>query len=128
MKQKQHVVLYARHHGVCPTERKFGIPQKNIQRWLKSLGDSVLQPSIVRRGPKKQPIVRGRQKAGQKLSYPKEIDDKVLEWVLCMRERHLPVSTRMLCDKAFMPIKEHNPTFKASEGWARKFICCHRLV
>ena len=40
MKQKQHVVLYARHHGIRPTERKFGIPQKNIQRWLKSFCDS----------------------------------------------------------------------------------------
>ena len=25
-KQKQRVVLYARHHGVCPAERKFSIP------------------------------------------------------------------------------------------------------
>ena len=26
VKQKQLVVLYVRHHRVCPTERKFGIP------------------------------------------------------------------------------------------------------
>ena len=35
-KQKKHVVLYARHHGVCPTERKFNILRRNIQRWLNS--------------------------------------------------------------------------------------------
>ena len=37
MKQKQRVVLY---HEVRPIElRKFGIPRKNIQRWLKSFCD-----------------------------------------------------------------------------------------
>ena len=86
VKQKQHIVLYARHHGVRPAERKFSIPQKNIQRWLKNCHDDGFEQSIVKRGPKKQRIVRDRQKAGRKLSYPKEIDDKVLEWVLSMRE------------------------------------------
>ena len=70
----------------------------------------------------------GRQKAGRKLSYPKEIDDKVLEWVLCMREHHLSVSTQMLRDKALALIKQYNPNFKASEGWTRKFIRRHSIV
>ena len=45
-----------------------------------------------------------------------------------MRECHLAVSTQMLRDKALVLIKPHNPTFKASEGRARKFICRHNLV
>ena len=45
-----------------------------------------------------------------------------------MRERHLSVSTQMLQHKALALIGEHNPNFKASEGWARKFICRHSLV
>ena len=28
------VVEYARHHGVRPAQRQFGIPRKNIQRWI----------------------------------------------------------------------------------------------
>ena len=130
MKQKQRVVVYARHHGVRPTQTKFGVPRKNIQRWLKDFRDSDLpgQISVAKRGPKKQKVRRGRQKAGRKLSYPVEIDGKVLEWVLCMRERHLAVSTLMLRDKARSLIKQHNPSFKASEGWAVKFIHRHRLV
>ena len=98
-KQKQHVVLYARHHGVRPAERKFSIPRKNIQRWLKNFRDDGFEQSIAKRGPKKQRIARGRPKAGRKLSYPKKTDDKVLEWVLCMRESHLAVSTQMIRDK-----------------------------
>ncbi len=126
-KQKKRVVQYARHHGVRPAERKFGVPRKNIQRWLKSFLDGDFDQGIAKRGPKKQRIWRGRQKAGRKLSYPKEIDDKLLEWVLCLRERHLALSTQMLRDKALALIKEHNANFKASEGWARKFIRRHSL-
>ena len=46
----------------------------------------------------------------------------------CMREHHLGVSTLMLRDKARSLIKQHNPSLKASEGWAVKFIHRHRLV
>ena len=128
MKQKERLVLYARHHGVRPTERKFGISRKNIQRWLKSFLDGEFQQGIAKRGPKEQRILRSRQKAGQKLSYPKEINDKVLEWLLCVRERHLAVSTQMLRDKGLDLIKQHNPNFKASKGWARKLINHHNLI
>ena len=86
------------------------------------------EQSIAKRAPKKQRIARGRQKAGRRLSYPKEADDKILEWVLCMRESHLVVSTQMIRDKALALIKQHSPTFKASEGWVRKFICRLSLV
>ena len=77
-KQKQRVVLYARHHGIRPAERKFGIPRKNIQQWLKSFLESDSDHVMVKRGPKKQRVMRGRQKAGRKLNYPKETDDEVL--------------------------------------------------
>ena len=38
-KQKQLIVLYARHHGVRPTERKLAISRNKIQRWLKNFRD-----------------------------------------------------------------------------------------
>ena len=33
VEQKQLIGLYARHHRICPTERKLGIPWKNVQWW-----------------------------------------------------------------------------------------------
>ena len=50
-KQKKRVVLYAiyRHHGVRPTERKFSIPRRNIQRWLNSFCDSDFEQSNTKR-------------------------------------------------------------------------------
>ena len=52
-KQMENVVLYARHHGVRPTERKFGIPRRNIQRWLKNIAvQNTDQTLVTKRGPK----------------------------------------------------------------------------
>ena len=47
-KQYQHVVLYARHHGVCPTESKPSILQKNIQQWLKNFHENGFKQSIAK--------------------------------------------------------------------------------
>ena len=44
-------------------------------------------------GPKRQRTVTSKQRAGRKLSYPKEVDDKIFQWLLCMRERCLALST-----------------------------------
>ena len=38
-KRSNRIVLHARHHKVHPTERKFGLVQKNIQRWFKNFAD-----------------------------------------------------------------------------------------
>lgn len=76
----------------------------------------------------KHQILRGRPKAGQKWGYPKELDDNVLDWLLCMREFHLALCTQMLHNKALTLIKPQNLTFKASDAWARKLICLHNLV
>ena len=43
---KQHVLL-ARHHRLHPAERKFGIAQKNIQRWLKNFSENDFEQVSV---------------------------------------------------------------------------------
>ena len=50
------------------------------------------------------------------------------EWLLCMREWHLCVSTQMLYDKAKAAITQHNPSLQASERWLRKFMRRHSIV
>ena len=37
--------LYARHHRVHPTKRNFGVPLKNVQRWLKRFCDNYYEQS-----------------------------------------------------------------------------------
>lgn len=38
-------------------------------------------------------IRKGNKGQGRKLSYPKEVDEKILEWLLCICEMYLAVST-----------------------------------
>ena len=127
-KQKARVVEYARHHGARAAARQFNIARKNIQRWLKESKDSNSLFQSARPSKRRRVHNGGRHKAGRKLSYPKEVDEKLLEWLLCMRERHLCVSTQMLRDKAKAAITQHNASFQASEGWLRKFMRRHSIV
>ena len=59
----------------------------------------------VKKGAKRQRARSGRERSGRKLMYPKEKEEKTLEWVLCTWERHLPVSIQMLRDKALAMTK-----------------------
>ena len=65
---------------------------------------------------------------GRKLSYPEDVDQHILAWVLSMREKHLAISTQMLRDKALLLVRSHNPSFTASEGWMRRFMRRHNLT
>lgn len=117
------MVEYARYHGIIAAAKKFNIARKNVQHWLfKELKDKNSLFQAAKPSKRRRLFPRGRYKAGRKLSYPKEVNDKLLEWLLSMRERHLCVSTQVLRDKAKTTITEHNPSFQASEGWLRKFM------
>lgn len=116
--QKRKIAGYARHHGLRPAERKFGVHRCNIKRWRDDLVDEV-------RGRKGRFNRKGQ---GRKTSYPKDIDEALVQWILELRDQQLPVSTDMLKQKALVLIKPGNPSFKASSGWCQKFYKRHSLV
>ena len=66
--------------------------------------------------------------AGRPITYGKAIDDQLLCWVLESRDRQLPITIPVLKAKAFNLVSLEYPDFKASDGWARKFMKCHSLV
>ena len=113
------VAEYARHHGLRPAEAKFGIHRRNIGRWLKIRVDEVKQ-----RKKRKKSNQPGQ---GRKLSYPVELDEKLLQWLLELRDLQVPVSTEMLKQKAHLLISSVVPSFKNSNGWAQKFFRCVSL-
>ena len=78
-KQKERVAEYARHHGVRAAARKFGIARKNIQRWLKESKDRNVFFQSARPSKRRRVHNGGRHMAGRKLTYPKEVDEKLLE-------------------------------------------------
>lgn len=109
--QKKKVAYYARHHGIHKASRHFGVHHKNVQRWVKNQVSSI-------KNPRKRV---NRQGQGRKISYPQDLEDKLVAWILEKREADfVAVSTRMIRLKALSLIKDTNPNFKASDGWVCK--------
>jgi len=66
---------------------------------------------------------KGNKKGeGRPISYPKLIEEELLQWIYMMNDQHLPVSVKLLSKKAKILITQHQPDFKASHGWYAKFL------
>lgn len=65
--------------------------------------------------------------AGRPLTYPIEVDNELVAWILQLLDLHAPLSTLMLKEKAKKVIQPHNHKFSASNGWLEKFFKRHRL-
>ena len=61
-------------------------------------------------------------------SYPPEVDNALVEWILSQRQSGLAVSIQNLQDKAKVMILPHNPKFRASYGWVQTFKMRHSIV
>ena len=66
--------------------------------------------------------------SGRPLSYLQHLDEELAEWVLYQRDLQPPVSIIMLKAKAKVIIGSSYPSFKASAGWAQKFMRRHSLT
>ena len=112
--QKVKIADYARMHGLRPAERKYGVHRRNIDRW-KKIRVSEFKKTKLRK-------TFNRKGQGRQLSYPKHIDEELVQWVLEMRDLQLAVSSEMLKQKAKVVIAPYVATFKASNGWLEKFM------
>ena len=110
--QKKMVAYYARQNGIRKAETHYGIHHRNVQRWVKDQVTAL-----------KNPRTRANKKGhGQKISYPEELEDHLVSWILQKwEEQFIAVSTQLIRLKALSLIKDINPNFKASDGWVRKF-------
>ena len=61
------------------------------------------------------------------MSYPVELEDQLIKWILFLRDLNFPVSILALQEKAKNLIQPGNPEFKASFGWIEKFFNRHKL-
>ena len=112
--QKVKIADYARMHGLRPAERKFGVHRRNIDRW-KKIRVSEFKKTKLRK-------TFNKKGQGRQLSYPKHIDEELVQWVLEMRDLQLAVSSEMLKQKAKVVIAPYVATFKALNGWLEKFM------
>ena len=84
--QKKKVAYYTRHHGIRKASRHFRVHHKNVQRWVKNQVSSI-------KNPRKRVNRKGQ---GRKISYPQELEDKLVAWILEKREAEfVAVSTQI---------------------------------
>ena len=82
--------------------------------------DGYFKREVTKRGVKKG--------AGRPLTYSTGIDEQMLVCVLENRDLHLPITIPLLQAKTLELISAECPDFKASSGWAHKFMQRHSLV
>ena len=65
------------------------------------------------------------QGGGRPLSYPVELEDELLKWILVLRDLHFLVSISSFQEKAKKLIQPHNLSFSASRDWVTRFSARH---
>ena len=116
---------YNEYRNYAKTAAAFNCSESTIRGIIKK----QLPPPKDNRGR----IVKGKANKGNKkgggkpLSYPKSVEDEILQWLFVMMDQHLPASRKITKKKAASLIIPHNPDFVASNGWFDKFCNRNRL-
>lgn len=77
---------------------------------------------------KEKTVVYRAAGGGRKLSYPTQIEEELVKWVLEQRDLHLSVSVGNIIDRAVLTIQPVCPSFKGSRGWVQKFMRRNNLT
>ena len=109
---------YSTTGNFCETARAFNLNESLVRGIIKTL------PVASKIIPSKKQNFLG---AGQPLSYPVELEDQLMKWILVLRDLNFPVSILVLQEKAKNLIQPGNPEFKASHGLNEKFLICYKL-
>ena len=121
MQFKKSVVIEMMNESIASVAEKYNLPQSTITSW---------ESQFWRKNKKCPSTVKGCHLcsgSGRQLSYFKEVDEEVVEWVRVRQDAHLPVSRTLIQIKARQLVKPHNPSFVAPSGWLQKFMIRHGL-
>ena len=89
--QKEKVAYCARHHGIREAARLYGLHHKNVQRWMRD-------QFVMLKNPRKH---ENKKDQGRKISYPPELEETLVSWILEKREQEfVAVSTQLIRLKA----------------------------
>jgi len=116
LQEKADIVEYGKLHGLRAAARAFKVGFSTVQGWSKM--DFSVQRS------KKGHL----QRPGRPITYDDAIEEELLSYVLQERNLHNSVSVDDLCVKALELVATSHPTFKASRGWASRFMARHDLT
>ena len=123
--EKLEVVQLMKEHGmaahyVC---RMLGIANSTYAGWTKL---------VQQKGPELQALSSNKKRAnvsgqGRPLSYSREKDEQIAQWVRMQKEMGEMVTPAELAKHATFVISQENPNFTASSGWQQKFLQRHNI-
>ena len=122
--KKLEVLKYVGQYSESEAARHFDIPRTTIRGW-KDLDKKPVDKKMSYTCKKKG---KNKAGAGRPLSYNEDFDMEICQWVLEMRDLHLPIQRKHIQRKALALIQPTHPTFKASDGWLSKFLTRHSLT
>ena len=85
-------------------EERFGLTESTVRGVVGA--HPIADKRLSRKG--------NAQGGGKPLSYPVELEDELLKWILVLRDLHFPVSVLSFQEKAKKLIQSHNSSFSAS--------------
>ena len=123
--EKLEVVQLMKEHGmaahyVC---RMLGIANSTYAGWTKLVQQKGAELQALSAN-KKRANVSGQ---GRPLSYSREKDEQIAQWVKNQKELGLMVTPAELAKHATLLISQENPNFTASSGWQQKFLQRHGI-
>lgn len=116
MAKKIEVVEYALKHSIYQACKHFNLSTGTVWPWMKV--DFAKEKTVVYRAAG----------GGRKLSYPTEIEEELVTWVLEQRDLHLAISVRNIIDQAVLTIGPICPSFQGCRGWVQKFMRRNNLT
>ena len=116
LEQKMEIVKYAKAHSIYRACKQYKLSTGTIGPWTK-LDFTKLKSKVFR-----------KKKSGRRISYSREKEEALIQWVLEQQDLIQEVSIRSIMNKAMEIIGESNPSFLASRGWAQKFMRRNDLV
>ena len=123
--EKLEVVQLMKEHGlpahyVC---RMLGIANSTYAGWTKLVQQKGAELQALSTN-KKRANVSGQ---GRPLSYSREKDEQIAQWVRSQKEAGLMITPAELSRQATLVISQENPNFTASSGWQQKFLQRHNI-
>ena len=107
-------------HYVC---RMMGIANSTMAGWIKLVQQKGVELEALSLN-KKRSNISGQ---GRPLSYSKEKDEAIAEWIQNQQKLGVQVMPAELARYAQSLIREENANFTASSGWSQKFLQRHNL-
>lgn len=113
-KSKETILTFAQNYSADLASERFGVPRSTIRTWMKS-ENLPLKPVFNTPGQ------------GRKISYSRELDQKLAEWVKALLLKGERITVQEICHYARGQVQQENPEFTASTGWAQRFLNRHKI-